>query len=124
MKRFAFLMIFWFVIAVAFARAKPARPLYEPPVTDRLPAPTKAVKLREPEWSQYGLVSETEHRLDDGRPVYSLTAKDGRFIIFVITPRGKSLQYYVGRTVAVYGPTMTLSNPRIQCVLGTMVAPP
>ena len=111
---------FWLLASIALAvppvAAKPARPLYFPPALDQLQASKPPVKVKDAEWTMYGRLRETDYRTAEGRPIYALHDIKGTAITYIATAPSKSLQSYIGTTIAVYGPTMSLATPPIRCV--------
>ena len=82
--------------------------------------------LKQAEWSAYGRLRDTKVLSDNGQPLYALEDGMGKTPIYVTNLPGKSLQAYVGRTVAVYGPTMYRADAavRMQYVVASHVAVP
>ncbi len=85
--------------------------------------PTKLEATPKPAWSNYGRLSETMLRCENGQPIYALKDAD-ELITYVAVKPGKSLEDYVGKTVSVYGPVMTLSNEKVRYILAAHVAAP
>ena len=113
------------VVAAQFAYAIPARPRYVPIEPERPIVPAqRPTTIREPGWSHYGVLHETDHSLENGQPIHAMVGEDGKLVTFVSTEPGKSLQAYLGRKVAVFGPTVNLPQQGIHCVLATHVAVP
>ncbi|MBI1829833.1 MAG: hypothetical protein HYR84_00115 [Planctomycetes bacterium] len=93
------------------------------------PAPAAAanlVTLQPAAWSVYGRLRDTKLLSENGQPLYALEDGLGKTAAYVTNQPGKSLQAYVGRTVAVFGPTMYRpdSAVRMQFVVATHVAVP
>jgi len=74
----------------------------------------------------YGQLRDMHQLSDNGQPLYALEGGSGKSPIFVTTIPGKSLQSYIGRTIAVYGPTMYRADSavRMQFVVASHVAMP
>jgi hypothetical protein len=83
------------------------------------------MKLKDAAWTQYGRLYETKLPSENGQPLYSLDLGQGQ-TLYVSTPAGKTLQSYIGRTIAVYGPTMYRgdSAARLPFVVASHVAVP
>ena len=83
------------------------------------------VKLKDAAWSQYGRLYETKLPSENGQPLYKLDLGQGQSV-YVTTPPGKTLQSYIGRMIAVYGPEMYRgdSMPRLQFIVESHVAMP
>jgi hypothetical protein len=103
-----------------------------PGTTTSMSAPTAAaplpnlVQLQAAAWSRYGRLRDTKLTSDVGQPLYSLEDAQGKVITYLTIVPGKSLQGYIGREVAVYGPTMYRpdSAVRMQFILASHVAVP
>ena len=82
--------------------------------------------LRPDAWSAYGRLRDLQMKREDGQPIYALEDERGRILNYVTTNPGKSLNAYIGRTVAVYGPTMWRpdSAVKMQYIVATYVAVP
>jgi hypothetical protein len=82
--------------------------------------------LRPDAWSQYGRLRDLQMKREDGQPIYALEDSGGKILTYVTTNPGKSLTMYVGRVVAVYGPTMWRpeSAVKLQYVVASHVAVP
>ena len=82
--------------------------------------------LKAEAWSSYGRLRDLQLKREDGQPIYALEDAQGRILLYVTTNPGKSLQAYVGRTVAVYGPTMWRpdSAVKMQYLVASHVAVP
>ncbi len=89
-------------------------------------AATNLVTLEAPKWSTYGRLRDLKITREDGQPIYALEDTQGRVLSYVSNDAGKSLQSYLGRTIAVYGPTVYGANSavRLQYMLATHVAVP
>jgi len=90
------------------------------------PAMTGLQQLKAPEWSTYGRLKDTKMTREDGQPIYSLEDAQGRTISYVTTNPGKSLEKYLGRMVAVYGPRMWRpdSAVRLEYIVASHMAVP
>jgi uncharacterized protein YgiM (DUF1202 family) len=99
---------------------------YSPSTPPPGPAMTNLQQLQPPGWSTYGRLRDTKMTREDGQPIYSLEDNAGRVVSYVTTNPGKSLQTYIGRTVAVYGPRMWRpdSAVRLEYIVATHVAQP
>lgn len=84
--------------------------------------PEKLNVLQPPMWSRYGRLEATGMKRDDGTAIYRLVFTDNTPEEFVAHHPGKALDFYVGRTIAVYGPILGVSNAR--CIFVTHVAVP
>ena len=96
------------------------------PVPSQPAAATSLITTQAPAWSSPGRLRDTTLKTDDGQPIYVLEDPQGRALGYVSTPPQKSLQDYVGRMVAVYGPTVYRANSavRLQYIVATHVAMP
>jgi uncharacterized protein YgiM (DUF1202 family) len=90
------------------------------------PTPINLQQLQPAAWSTYGRLRDTKMTREDGQPIYSLEDSNGKVMTYITTNPGKSLQSYIGRTVAVFGPTMYRpdSAARLQYVVASHVAVP
>ena len=86
--------------------------------------PASLVTTQNPTWTTYGRLRDTKLLSDSGQPLYALEDAQGKTPIYITTNPGKSLQVYIGRTVAVYGPTMYRADVRMQYVVASHVAVP
>ena len=88
-------------------------------------APLSLQTLKAPDWSPYGRLRDIKYQREDGQAIYALEDAQGRVLTYVSTNPPKTLQAYLGRWVAVYGPTMYRdSGVRMQYVVATHVAVP
>lgn len=96
------------------------------PATPSPVAATNLVTLQPAAWSVYGRLRDTRLQSENGQPLYALEDAVGKTIAYVTNQPGKSLQAYIGRTIAVFGPTMYRpdSAVRMQFILATHVAVP
>lgn len=94
--------------------------------TSLSPAPLNLVQLQQARWTTYGRLRDTRMTREDGQPIYSLEDSQGKVLSYITTNPGKSLQSYLGTTIAVYGPTMYRpdSAVRLQYVVASHVAVP
>jgi hypothetical protein len=91
------------------------------------PTPPSAVNLQTlkvPAWSTYGRLRDTKLLSENNQAIYGLEDPQGKIVTYITTNPGKSLQAYIGRTVAVYGPTMYRPDVRMQYVVASHVAVP
>jgi hypothetical protein len=90
------------------------------------PAMTGLQQLKAPEWSTYGRLKDTKMTREDGQPIYALEDAQGRTMSYVTTNPGKSLEKYIGRMVAVYGPRMWRpdSAVRLEYIVASHMAVP
>lgn len=90
------------------------------------PSMSNLVQTQAAAWTTYGRLRDTKLTREDGQPIFSLEDAQGKVINYVTTAPGKSLQSYVGRMVAVYGPTMYRADSaaRMQYVVASHVAVP
>jgi hypothetical protein len=81
-------------------------------------------QLQAAAWTTYGRLRDTRMTREDNQPIYSLEDNQGRVLTYITTNPGKSLNSYLGRTIAVYGPTMWRpeSAVRLQYVVASHVA--
>lgn len=88
--------------------------------------PINLQTLKPAEWSTYGRLRDTKVLGDNGQPLYALEDGTGKTPIYISTIPGKSLQMYIGRTIAVFGPTMYRADAavRMQYVVASHVAVP
>ena len=88
--------------------------------------PINLQTLRPAVWSTYGRLRDTKVLGDNGQPLYALEDGTGTTPIYITTIPGKSLQMYIGRTIAVFGPTMYRADAavRMQYVVASHVAVP
>ena len=89
-------------------------------------APTAApagnlVTLQQAAWSTWGRLRDTKVMSDNGQPLYALEDAQGKTITYVTTIQGKSLQMFIGRMVAVYGPTMYRPDSAVRMPGGQFV---
>ncbi|MSU77032.1 MAG: SH3 domain-containing protein [Gemmataceae bacterium] len=94
--------------------------------TNPVPGITNLVTLEAAKWSTYGRLRDLKITREDGQPIYALEDTQGRVLSYISNEPGKSLQMYLGRTVAVYGPTVYSANSavRLQYMLASHVAVP
>jgi uncharacterized protein YgiM (DUF1202 family) len=93
------------------------------------PTPSAALNLqtlKAPEWSVYGRLRATTLKTVDGQPLYSLEDARANVLTYVSTSPNKSLQNYIGRWIAVYGPQMYRPDAavRMPYVVATHIAAP
>ena len=93
------------------------------------PAPTALASpqiMKAADWSAYGRLRDIKLTSPDGLPVYAMEDLQGKTFTYVSTASGKSLQDYIGRYVAVYGPTVYRDNGgvRMQYILASHVTRP
>jgi len=88
-------------------------------------APTVPATANQPRWSDWGLLRKTSF-LRDGQAVYSLQNRQGLPMLYAVPERGKTLDPYVDRQVALYGSLIYPSDDNIRNYLMTVsyVAPP
>lgn len=91
-------------------------------------APTSTVVTQAGKnWTPYGILRTTALKTDDGQPIYMLEDPQGRVLSYVATTPGKSLQTFLGRTIAVWGPTVVYrpdTAARLQYVIASHTAMP
>lgn len=94
--------------------------------TNPVPGLNNLVTLEAAKWSTYGRLRDLKITREDGQPIYALEDTQGRVLTYISNDPGKSLQTYLGRTIAVYGPTVYSANSavRLQYMLATHVAVP
>ena len=80
--------------------------------------------LKAPAWSTYGRLRDTKLLSENSQAIYGLEDAQGKILTYITTIPGKSLQAYIGRTVAVFGPTMYRPDVRMQYVVASHVAVP
>jgi uncharacterized protein YgiM (DUF1202 family) len=91
------------------------------------PQPTAALQtLNGPAWTAYGRLRKESVVSESGQPLYALDVATSKAPIYVTTIPGKSLDSYIGRMIAVYGPTMYRADSpvRMQFVVASHVAMP
>ena len=86
-------------------------------------APVNVQTVQGPNWSTYGRVSTTGLKSEAGQPIYILEDAQSKRTYFTTIP-GKSLEMYVGRIIAVYGPTQYRADVRMQYIVASHVAMP
>ena len=119
-----------FTLAIGVAHAIPACPLYEPPASRNVTPPPpflipeRLFVLATPSWSAYGKMCATKYLREDGQMIYKLEDMSGVFLTYITTNPSKSLAAYVGKTIAVYGPTLGSPNESTHYILASHVAVP
>jgi hypothetical protein len=88
------------------------------------PNPAGVMNSKPPEWSAYGRIRDTGIKREDGQPIFVLEDAPGHALAYVTTNPDKSLQQYIGRTIAVYGPKVYNTTIRLEYVLASHVAVP
>jgi hypothetical protein len=79
-----------------------------------------------PDWTKYGRLWDTKLVSENGQPLYKLEDGVSKTPIYVTTQPGTSLQMYIGRTIAVFGPTMYRPDApaRMDFIVASHVAVP